>query len=98
MKTHKIATVWPLLLFFVFLNMWAADHQNQQKPMDEWEALQISLKGARSIRPKNGFVPDESTAIQIAEATVKAQYGEKEKKRFRTNNRSVLGYTVKSGS
>lgn len=73
MKTHKIATVLLLLLFF-FLSVWARD---QQKPMDEWEALQISLKGARSIHPKNGFVPDESTAIQIAQAAATAQYGEK---------------------
>jgi hypothetical protein len=49
----------------------------QQKPMDEWEALQISLKGARSIHPKHGFVPDESTAVQIANAAAKAQFGEK---------------------
>lgn len=76
MKPHKIATVLMLLLFF-FMVVWATGQQNQQKPMDEWEALQISLKGAKSIRPKNGFVPDESTAIQIAEAAVKAQYGEK---------------------
>jgi NTF2 fold immunity protein of polymorphic toxin system component len=70
MKVHKIAIV--LMLLFVLLNAWAT---NQQKPMDEWEALQISLKGARSIHPKNGFVPNESTAIQIAEAAAKAQYG-----------------------
>jgi hypothetical protein len=75
MKTHKIATVL-LLLLFLFLNVWATDQQCQQKPMDEWEALQISLKGARSIHPKNGFVPDESTAIQIAQAAATAQYGE----------------------
>jgi NTF2 fold immunity protein len=75
MKTHKITTVVLLPLFF-FLNVWA-DQQNQQKPMDEWEALEISLKGARSIHPKNGFVPDESTAIQIAEAAARAQYGDK---------------------
>jgi NTF2 fold immunity protein len=73
MKTNKIKTV-VLLLFF--LNVCAADQQNQQKPMDEWEALQISLKGARSIHPKNGFVPDESTAIQIGEAAAKAQFGD----------------------
>lgn len=76
MKTSKIATVLLLPLFF-FVNVWVTGQQNQQKPMDEWEALQISLQGAQSIHPKNGFVPDESTAIQIAEAAVKAQYGDK---------------------
>lgn len=76
MKTYRMTTVLPLLLLF-FLNVWATDQQKPQKPMDEWEALQISLKGARSIHPKNGFVPDESTAIQIAQAVATAEYGEK---------------------
>ncbi len=48
-----------------------------QQPMDEWEALKISLHGAKSIHPKNGFVPDEATAVRIGEATAVAQYGEK---------------------
>jgi hypothetical protein len=48
-----------------------------QQPMDEWQALKISLHGAKSIRPKNGFVPDEATAVRIGEATAVAQYGEK---------------------
>ena len=38
--------------------------------------MQISLKGAKSITPKNGFVPDESTAVKIGEAAAIAQYGE----------------------
>jgi len=38
--------------------------------------MQISLKGAKSITPKNGFVPDESTAVKIGEAVAIAQYGE----------------------
>jgi hypothetical protein len=45
--------------------------------MDEWKALEISLKDAKSIYPKNGFVPDESTAVKIGEAVAIAQYGEK---------------------
>jgi hypothetical protein len=45
--------------------------------MDEWRALEISLKGARSIHPKNGFVPDESAAVGIGESVATAQYGEK---------------------
>ena len=48
-----------------------------QQPMDEWEGLRISLRGARSIHPKKGFVPDEVTAVRIGEATAVAQYGEK---------------------
>ena len=46
--------------------------------MDEWKALELSLKGTKSIRPKNGFVPDESTAAKIAEVVAIAEYGEKE--------------------
>jgi hypothetical protein len=44
--------------------------------MDEWKALDLSLKSARSIHPKNGWVPDEATAIRIAEAVAIAQWGE----------------------
>ena len=40
-------------------------------------AMKMSLKGAKSITPRNGFVPDESTAVKIGEAAVIAQYGEK---------------------
>ncbi len=63
--------------------------QQSRRPagsMDEWEALQISLKGARSLRPNKGFVPDESTAVKIGEAVAVAQYGERtisEEKPFR---------------
>ena len=51
--------------------------QRPTKPMDEWEALQLSLQGAKSVRPANGFVPDETTAIKVGEAVAIAQYGEK---------------------
>ena len=44
--------------------------------MDEWKALDLSLKSTKSIRPKSGWVPDEITAIRIAEATAIAQWGE----------------------
>ena len=50
MKTQRIGIALVVILFF--LNSWATDHQ---KPMDEWEALQISLKGVKSIHPRNGF-------------------------------------------
>jgi hypothetical protein len=73
MKNQRMGAALLLFLLF-FLNSWAT---GQQKPMDEWEALQVSLKGAKSLRPKNGFAPDESTAIQIAEAAASAQYGDK---------------------
>jgi hypothetical protein len=53
-----------------------------QQPMDKWEALDWSLKNAKppykSVHPKNGFVPDESTAVRIGEAVAIAQYGEKQ--------------------
>jgi len=44
--------------------------------MDEWVALQMSLKGAKSDHPTKGFVPDEPTAVRIGEAVATAQYGE----------------------
>ena len=44
--------------------------------MDEWKALDLSLKSTKSIRPKSGWVPDEITAIRIAEAIAIAQWGE----------------------
>jgi hypothetical protein len=44
--------------------------------MDEWAALDESLRTAKSIHPKNGFVPDESTAVKIGDAAAVAQYGE----------------------
>lgn len=43
-----------------------------------WDDLDYSLKGATSLHPKNGFVPDEVTAIKIAEAVATAQWGEKQ--------------------
>lgn len=44
--------------------------------MDEWKALDLSLKSTKSIRPKSGWVPDEITAIRIAEAIAIAQWGQ----------------------
>jgi hypothetical protein len=44
--------------------------------IDEWEALDRSLRTAKSVHPKNGFVPDESTAVKIGETAAIVQYGE----------------------
>jgi hypothetical protein len=73
MKIHKLSGA---LLLFGFL---LADGipQQEQRPMDIWTAMQISLKGVKSITPRNGFVPDESTAVKIGETAAIAQYGEK---------------------
>jgi hypothetical protein len=72
MTTRRIGIA--LLLSLFFFQGWAV---NQSSQMDEWQALQISLKKTKSIQPKNGFVPDESTAVKIGEAAAAAQYGEK---------------------
>ena len=32
----------------------------------------------QSFRPKNGFIPDEQTALRVGEAILEAIYGEKE--------------------
>jgi hypothetical protein len=74
MKLHRVSSV---LLLLGFLLADGTAQQPQGQRMDEWKALEISLKGAKSILPKNGFVPDESTAIKIGEAAATAQYGEK---------------------
>jgi Protein of unknown function DUF72/NTF2 fold immunity protein len=56
--------------------------QAAPQPMDKWDALDWSLKNAKpsfkTVHPKNGFVPDEPTAVKIGEATAVAQYGEKQ--------------------
>jgi hypothetical protein len=74
MKLYKLCSA---LLPFGFLLANGIAQQPQPQPMDIWTAMQISLKGAKSITPRNGFVPDESTAVQIGQAAATAQYGEK---------------------
>jgi hypothetical protein len=66
-----------LLAVFLFVHSESGRTQPQEGRIDEWKALEISLKGAKSIQPKNGFVPDEATAIKIGEATASAQFGGK---------------------
>ena len=77
MRTPMIS----ILLLFLMLSCGAAQMQREHAPkpqqkMDEWQALEISLKNAQSIHPKDGFVPDEVTAVKIGEAAATAQYGE----------------------
>jgi hypothetical protein len=76
MMIQRISVALLLLLGSLFTEGIA--QQPHQKRMDDWEALDWSLKYATpSVRPKNGFVPDESTAVKIAEAVAIANYGEK---------------------
>jgi hypothetical protein len=65
-----------VLAGLLFLHSESGRTQPQGGRIDEWKALEISLKGARSIQPKNGFVPDEATAIKMGEAAASAQFGE----------------------
>ena len=58
-----------------FLIAAGSAQQSQQNRIGEWEALQISLRTAKSIHPKKGFIPDELTAVSIGEAVAIAQYG-----------------------
>ena len=51
--------------------------QRRIQTIDEWEALEMSLRSAKSIVPKDGFIPDEATAVKVGEAVALAQYGEK---------------------
>jgi hypothetical protein len=73
----RIQPISSALLLFGVLLVHGAAQQPHSQPMDEWKALEISLKGAQSIHPKGGFVPDEATAVRIGEAAAMAQYGEK---------------------
>jgi hypothetical protein len=74
MKTVTLFSV--LFLFFPLLVNGAGPQEKKvQGNMDEWEALQISLKTAKSMVPKDGFVPDEATASAVGEAVAIAQYG-----------------------
>ena len=73
----RIQAITSALLLFGVLLVHGAAQQPQRQRMDEWKALEISLKSAQSIRPKGGFVPDESTAVRMGEAAAIAQYGEK---------------------
>ena len=51
--------------------------QEQPHKIDIWKAMEISLKGAKSELPGNGFVLDELTAVRIGEAVAIGRYGEK---------------------
>ena len=78
MKT--LAWLFILYCIFALLVDGGAQQEKQQVRgrMDEWEALQISLKTAKSVLPKDGFVPDEATASVIGEAVAIAHYGRDE--------------------
>ena len=48
----------------------------RSQAIDEWDALDRSLRNAKSVHPNDGFVPDEATAVKVGEAVAIAQYGE----------------------
>lgn len=50
--------------------------QREAKRVDEWQTLEMTLQGQRSEQPRNGFVPNETTASRIGEAVAMAFYGE----------------------
>jgi len=50
------------------------DLGNQVYPEDR--ELEDSLRGVKSYKPAKGFVPDETTAVRIAEAVLIPIYGE----------------------
>ncbi len=74
----KTLALFSILLCVFALHVNGAGQQGQEKvqgKMDEWEALRVSLRMAKSVLPKDGFVPDEATAATIGEAVAVAQYG-----------------------
>lgn len=74
----KVRIIGPLLVLMAFIHFGRMAEASQQEEPSEWQALRASLRGAKSIVAQNGFVPDESTAVKVAEAIAIAQYGEKE--------------------
>jgi len=55
--------------------------------------LSFSVDAQHSVRPKNGFVPDERTAIAIAEAVLIPIYGEEHIKSERPFKATLKGGT-----
>jgi hypothetical protein len=62
-----------LALVFVITTVSARNWQRTSEP--DWDSLDSWTKGVLSIQPKNGFVPDDTTAIRIAEAVWYPIYG-----------------------
>jgi len=50
----------------------------QVHPPNRAPTLEDSLRGVPSYKPANGFVPDEATAVRIAEAVLIPIYGEEQ--------------------
>ncbi len=75
MKIHKV--VYAVMCLEVLLVQAIPQHPGPPQRLDIWKAMEISLRKAQSVHPKGGFVPDESTAVKIAEAVAIAEYGEK---------------------
>ena len=67
--------------------------QRGERRMDEWEALKASLVGARSVEPRQGFVPTQEAAVQVADAVAVAQYGEGTISRERPLKARLFGTT-----
>lgn len=55
--------------------VWAQKSPKSSQP--DWDAVDASTKGVASYAPKSGMVPDETTAIRVAEAILIPIYGEK---------------------
>ena len=71
MSTQKGLLV--LALVFVITAVSARNWQKASEP--DWDSIDSWTKGVPSIQPKNGFVPDDTTAIRIAEAVWDPIYG-----------------------
>jgi hypothetical protein len=71
----RLIFVGTLLSIGVLLSS-APSQTRETKGIDEWDALELSLRGEKSVRPGNGFVPDAVTASRIGEAVAAAYYGE----------------------
>lgn len=64
-------------LALVFAISLVSAQQPQHRSEPNWDEVEQWTKGVRSFQPKNGFVPDDATAIRIAEAVLKPIYGDR---------------------
>jgi hypothetical protein len=64
------------LPFLLALFLYGQAPQREAKRVDEWQTLEMTLQGQKSEQPRNGFVPDETTASRIGEAVAMAFYGQ----------------------
>jgi NTF2 fold immunity protein len=65
-----------LILIFAFSIDGSQAQEKQNSAEIDWNSVEASIKGAASFKPEKGLVPDDKTAIKVAEAVLQPIYGE----------------------